>query len=149
LLTERKHWIKERSEMADGERPTMSDAERQVLKVLWDHGPLGVRNVMARLAEQGRQWTRSTVITLLQRLEKKGYVGSDKSGFAFVFYPLVSREDVISARLNDLAGELCDGEALPLVLAFAERHRFSAEELARFRKMIDELEAKRGKRGSR
>jgi predicted transcriptional regulator len=135
--------------MAESDRPAMSDAERQVLKVLWDHGPLGVRNVVARLADQGQRWTRSTVITLLQRLEKKGYVGSDKSRFAFVFRASVSREDEISARLNDLAGELCDGEALPLVLAFAERHRFSAQELARFRKMIEELEAKRAKRGSR
>jgi predicted transcriptional regulator len=135
--------------MTEAERPAMSDAEREVLKVLWEHGPLGVRNVLARLVDQGQQWSRSTVITLLQRLEKKGYVGSDKSRFAFVFRALVSREDVISARLNDLAGELCDGEALPLVLAFAERHRFTAAELARFRGMIDQLEAKRGKRGSR
>jgi predicted transcriptional regulator len=135
--------------MADAERPAMSDAEREVLKVLWDHGPLPVRNVVARLADQGQEWTRSTVITLLQRLEKKGYVESDRSRFAFVFRPLVSREDVMRARMNDLAGELCDGDALPLVLAFAERHRFSPEELARFRQMIDELEAKRGKRGSR
>ncbi|HEV3122240.1 MAG TPA: BlaI/MecI/CopY family transcriptional regulator [Isosphaeraceae bacterium] len=135
--------------MAPAERPAMSDAEREVLKVLWDHGPLEVRNVLARLTEQGQEWTRSTVITLLQRLEKKGYVESDKSRFAFVFRPLVSREDVMRSRMNDLAGELCDGNALPLVLAFAERHRFSPEELARFRKMIDDLEAKRGKRGSR
>jgi predicted transcriptional regulator len=135
--------------MVEAERPALSDAEREVLKVLWVHGPLGVRHVTARLRSQGQQWTRSTVITLLQRLEKKGYVGSDKSRYAFVFRPLVSREDVISARMNDLAGQLCDGDALPLVLAFAERHRFSSGELARFRQMIDELEAKRGKRGSR
>jgi BlaI family penicillinase repressor len=127
----------------------MSDAELEVLKVLWEHGPLAVRNVLARLTHQGQQWTRSTVITLLQRLERKGYAASDKSKFAFVFRAIVSREDVISARMNDLAGELCNGDALPLVLAFAERHRFSAEDLARFRKMIDELETKRGKRGSR
>ena len=88
------------------------------------------------------------VITLLQRLEKKGYVASDKSRFAFVFRPIL-REDVMRSRMKDLAGELCDGDALPLVLAFAERHRFSPRELARFRLMIDELEAKRGKRGPR
>ncbi len=127
----------------------MSDAEREVLKVLWEHGPLGVRDVLERLSEQGQEWTRSTVITLLQRLEKKGYVESDRSRFAFVFRALVSREDVIRSRMNDLAGELCDGDALPLVLAFAERHRFSADDLARFRQMIDGLEAKRGKRGPR
>jgi predicted transcriptional regulator len=129
--------------------PVMSDAEREVLKVLWDHGPLAVREVAARLAEAGHEWARSTVITLLQRLEKKGYVASDKSKFAFIFRPVLSREDVMRARMNDLAGELCDGNALPLVLAFAERHRFSAVELARFRQMIEDLEARRGKRGPR
>ena len=41
-------------------------------------------------------------------------------------------------------GELCDGEGLPLVLAFAERYRFSLDEIARFRQMIEDLEAKRG-----
>jgi len=135
--------------MADSQRPGMSDAEREVLKVLWDHGPLAVRDVLEHLAEQGQGWSRSTVITLLQRLEKKGYVGSDKSRFAFVFRALVSREEVMHARMADLAGELCGGDALPLVLAFAERHRFSPDELSRFRKMIDALEAKRGKRGGK
>lgn len=135
--------------MSIAPRPVMSDAEREVLKVLWDHGPLAVRDVLSRLAELGQEWTRSTVITLLQRLEKKGYVESDKSQFAFVFRAVVSREEVMSSRMKDLATELCDGEALPLVLAFAERHKFSAEELARFRKMIDDLEAKRRKGGVR
>jgi BlaI family transcriptional regulator, penicillinase repressor len=135
--------------MTEDTRPVMSDAEREVLKILWDHGSLAVRDVVSRLADAGQAWARSTVITLLQRLEKKGYVTSDKSQFAFVFRALVSREDVMRSRMNDLAGELCDGEALPLVLAFAERHQFSPAELARFRQMIDVLEAKRGKRGSR
>ena len=137
--------------MTEEARPAMSDAEREVLKVLWDHGALAVRDVVASLAAAGQAWSRSTVITLLQRLEKKGYVESDKSQFAFVFRAAVSREDVMRSRMNDLAGELCDGEALPLVLAFAERHRFSPSELARFRQMIDDLETKRGsgKRGAR
>jgi len=135
--------------MADEPRLPMSDAEREVLKVLWDHGPLLVRDVLERLAEQGKDWSRTTVITLLQRLEKKGYVASDKSQFAFVFRAVVSREDVMHERMTNLAGELCDGEALPLVLAFAQRHRFSPEELARFRKMIKGLEGKGGKRGGK
>jgi BlaI family penicillinase repressor len=133
--------------MSDAQRMAMSDAEREVLKVLWAEGPLAVRGVSARLAERGQEWTRSTVITLLQRLEKKGYVDSDKSQHAFIFRARVSREQEMHSRLQDLAGELCDGDALPLVLAFAERHRFSPEELARFRAMIDALEAQRGKRG--
>ena len=135
--------------MADPPRPAMSDAEREVLKILWAHGDKTVREVLDLLAAQGLCWSRSTVITLLQRLEKKGYVDSDRSQFAFVFRPLVSRAEVMHSRMTDLAGELCDGETLPLVLAFAERHRFSPEELTRFRDMIEKLEAKGGKRGRR
>ncbi len=116
--------------MAEADRLPMSDAEREVLKVLWDHGPLGVKDVLAKFTEAGQEWSRSTVITLLQRLEKKGYVRCDKSQFAFVFEAAVSREDEMRARMNDLASELCDGETLPLVLAFAQQHQFTANELA-------------------
>src|SRR5688500_18926784 len=129
--------------MAENVRPAMSDAERAVLKALWDQGPGTVREVQDRLSGQGQAWTRSTVITLLQRLEKKGYVASDRTQFAFVFGAAVSREEVVHERLVELAEELCDGEAVPLVLAFAERHRFSEAELERFRRMIEEAEAKR------
>ena len=134
--------------MSDGKRPAISDAEREVLKVLWDHGPDTVRAVQERLDGAGQEWSRSTVITLLQRLEKKGYVASDKSGFAYVFRAVVTREKVMHARLTELADELCDGEAAPLVLAFAEHHRFTPEEIEQFRKLIDALESKRRK-GSR
>lgn len=133
--------------MGELERSPMSDAEREVLKVLWDHGPQTVRDVTGRLSAGGHDWSRTTVITLLQRLEAKGYVASDKKRFAFVFRSVVSREDEMRARMNDLASKLCDGEALPLVLAFAEQRRFTAAELARFRKILDRLENQRGKRG--
>ncbi len=133
--------------MSEMDRPAMSDAEREVLKTLWDDGPQTVREVLARFQQLGQDWKRSTVITLLQRLEKKGYVEADKSQFAFVFKAIVSREEVMHARMTELAGELCEGDALPLVLAFAERHRFSNDELQRFRDMIDHLDVGKKKRG--
>ncbi len=132
--------------MADKTRPALSDAEREVLKVLWEHGPGTVREIQNLLDRQGQEWTRSTVITLLQRLEKKGYTASDKSQFAFVFRAAVSRDEVLHQRMTELADELSQGDAVPLVLAFAQLHRFSAEELQRFRAMIDEMETKRSRR---
>jgi len=125
--------------MKEQRRP-ISDAEREVLKALWDAGPSGVRDVLALLTEQGQQWSRSTVITLLQRLEKKGYVASDRSGFAFVFEANVTRDDVAEQRLNELAGELYSGDAAPLVLAFARRHRFTEDEVNQFQELIEQLE---------
>jgi predicted transcriptional regulator len=129
------------------ERIPMSGAEREVLKLFWDHGAMGVRDVVAHLCQAGQEWSRSTVITLLKRLENKGYVASDRSRFAFVYRAVVSREDEMRSRLNEVAEELCDGKPVPLLLAFTERHQFTAEELARFRQMIDAIDAKSRKRG--
>lgn len=128
--------------------PPMSDAERDVLKVFWERGPLGVKEVLASLQQQGTEWSRSTVVTLLSRLEAKGYLASDRSGYAFVYKPLVTREDEIHARVTQLASELSGGEPVPLMLAFAERHRFSAKDVARLEKLVEELQKRsRGKRG--
>lgn len=125
---------------------SVSDAEREVLKVLWDHGPLGVREALETLTNLGQDWSRSTVVTLLRRLEQKGYVASDKSSYAFVYRPLLSREEVMHARVTEVAIELSDGKPLPLVLAFAEHHKFTNEELNRLQKMIDDLKKRtRGK----
>jgi len=128
--------------MSRSPQAPLSDAEREVLKVLWEEGPLGVRSILARLTESGQDWTRSTVVTLLRRLEAKRYIASDKSQYAFVYRAAVSREDVIHARVSDLADELADGKTVPLMLAFAQRQRFSAEELSRLQRMIDDLKAR-------
>jgi predicted transcriptional regulator len=121
----------------------MSDAEREVLKSLWDHGPGTVREIHAAQTEQGRSWAYTTVTTLLQRLEAKGYVACDKSRFAHVFSPLVTRAEVVREQATSLVHEYCDGAAAPLVLALVEGHRFSPEEIEQFRQLIDRLDAKR------
>jgi len=108
---------------------------------------MGVRELLATLTQLGQEWTRSTVVTLLHRLQVKGYIESDKSQYAFVYRPIVSREEVMHARMKELAGELADGSAVPLVLAFAERHRFSPEELARLQQMIDDLKKRTKRKG--
>jgi predicted transcriptional regulator len=124
----------------------MSEAETEVMKALWEHGPGTVREVHELLGQRGQTWAYSTVITLLGRLERKGYVVVDKSEFAHVFRAAVSWEEVVSQRLAALAEELCGGDPAPLVLAFAQQHRFSAKEIEQFRQMIEAMEARRRKR---
>src|SRR5579863_6177266 len=55
----------------------LSEAERDTLKAVWDHGPGTVRQFMELLAEGGHRWSYSTVATLLRRLEAKGYTVSE------------------------------------------------------------------------
>jgi predicted transcriptional regulator len=125
--------------------PEVSDAELEVLKVLWEHGPGTVRDVEASLRQSKKRWAYTTVLTLLHRLQAKGYVKSDKRELAHVFSAVVTRERLVRQRLRDVADSLCEGAATPLVLALVEGQRFSSEELEQFRKLLDELEAKKRK----
>ena len=125
-----------------GSAPTVSDAELDVLKALWEHGPATVRQVEARLRRRKRRWAYTTVLTLLSRLREKGYVASDTTGTAHVFRPAVSRDQLLRHGLSELADRICDGTASPLVHALVKGRRFSADEIAHFRKLLDELERK-------
>jgi predicted transcriptional regulator len=126
-------------------RLAVSDTELEVLKVLWEQGPGTVRELDAVLRRQGRSWAYNTVLTLLQRLESKGYVRADKRGVAHVFRPILSRDEMLREHLRDLANQLCEGTPAPLVLALVEGHRFTAEEIAQFRELLNRLEGKKGK----
>jgi BlaI family transcriptional regulator, penicillinase repressor len=119
-------------------RPALSVSEREVLKVLWDHGPRTVREINQLLESQGRRWAYTTVATLLHRLLVKKFVASDSSEVPHVFRALVSRDELLDRRLKDAAEEFCDGRAAPLVLALVQISQFSPEEVARLRRLLDE-----------
>ena len=120
-----------------GSQPGLSESEREVLKALWDHGPGTVREINALLARRGRRWAYTTVATLLQRLLAKQYVASDPTVVPHVYRAAVTRDELLGRRLQDAADELCDGRAAPLVLALVQGGRFSNEELARLRRLLD------------
>jgi BlaI family penicillinase repressor len=133
------------TENGEAVRPAagVSDAELEVLKVLWDQGPGTVRQVLEALRAEGRSWAYTTVMTLLHRLCAKGYATSDASAPAHVFHASASRESLVRRRLEDVADELCDGSPAPLVLSLMRSRRFTAEEIAHFRRLLDELESPR------
>jgi BlaI family penicillinase repressor len=122
-------------------QPGLSEAEREVLRVLWDHGPRTVREINEVLKHRGRRWAYTTVATLLQRLAVKQYVVSDPSAVPHVYRAVVTRDEMLERRLQEAADELCDGRAAPLVLALVQGNRFSADELARLRRLLDEAAA--------
>jgi len=118
--------------------PRLSETELEVLKGLWELGTATVRELNEHFERQGRRWAYTTMLTLLTRLEAKGCAESESAGVAHVYRPTVSRDDLVSRQLTDLADDLCDGAASPLVKALVAGHRFSAEELAHFRRLLDE-----------
>ena len=125
------------------ERPAISKTELEVLKVLWTLDSGTVRDIEAVLRGRGRSWAYNTILTLLQRLQSKGYVRSDKRALAHVFRPAVSREDLLRQSLRSLKEKVCEGTAAPLVRAMVEGQRFTAEEIAELKDLVEKLDRKR------
>jgi BlaI family transcriptional regulator, penicillinase repressor len=127
----------------------ISETELAALKVLWDRGAGTVREVQAVLRQQGRKWAYTTVQTLLNRLQAKGYADCEKGGSAHIYRPAVSRDQLLQNRLHALADEFCEGTASPLLLALVEGGRFTPEEIENFRKLLDQLEADKPRKKGR
>jgi BlaI family transcriptional regulator, penicillinase repressor len=125
--------------------PPVSDAELDVLKVLWDAGPGTVREIEAQLRKRKRRWAYNTILTLLTRLRDKGHVASDPSDLAHVFRAVTTREQLLRVGLADLSDRVCDGINSPLVRAFVQGRRLSAQDIAELRQLLDELEKKGGR----
>jgi predicted transcriptional regulator len=126
--------------------PSIPDSELDVLKVLWDLGQATVREALETLRAAGRQWSYATVATLLDRLESKGVVTSDRSELAFVYRPTVTAQEVRQKRLNNLVEKLYQGEPGLLVLHLLKAHPLDARQAKEVRAVLEEMTGGKGKK---
>jgi len=119
---------------------SISESELTVLRTLWRRREGVVREIVEDLEKCGVKWAYTTVQTLLNRLESKGYVERDTSGTAHSYRPAMSRETLVARRLHDLADQLCEGASTPLVMALVDNVRLSQEDIAHLRELLDRLD---------
>ena len=118
---------------------TIPDSELDVLKVLWDKGQATVREVLETLKAAGREWSYATVATLLDRLETKGVVSSDRRDLAFVYKPTISANEVQQKRVTNLVEKLYQGEPGLLVLHLLKSHPLEPAQADEVRALLDEM----------
>ena len=104
----------------------ITDVELAILQLLWDHGPATIRRLTDALYPQGKASHYATVQKLLERLEAKGFVGRDRTQAVHVFSALLSRDELISRRLQSLAEKLC-GDKDAAGMRLDELHRKFAQ----------------------
>ncbi len=119
--------------------PSIPDSELDVIKVLWQRGQGTVREVLETLKAAGRQWSYATVATLLDRLEAKGMVASDRSDLAFVYRPLVEEQEVRAKRVGNLVEKLYEGQPGLLVLHLLKSHGLDPDQAREVRQLLDGL----------
>lgn len=121
--------------------PTIPDSELDVLKVLWERGQATVREALETLKAAGREWSYATVATLLDRLETKGLVESDRKELAFVYKPTISSQEVRQRRVSSLVDKLYEGEPGLLVLHLLKSHPLDPGQASQVREVLDQMTA--------
>lgn len=117
------------------ERRDLSQAELDVMEVLWRTGPATVKEVQADLA-QDRKLAYTTVATLLNRLRDKGYVEATEKNFAYEFRPLVQRDKVIRRKLDDLVKQVLRGDVSPLAAYIAENRKLTPKQIEALEEIV-------------
>jgi predicted transcriptional regulator len=124
--------------MAKLPRPT--EAELQILRVLWADGPSTVRQVNERLSA-GREVGYTTTLKLMQIMADKGLVSRDESDRTHVYAPRATEDQTQRQLVSDLVDRAFGGSAAALVLQALSTRPASAAELEEIGRLIREYSA--------
>ena len=118
---------------------TLTEAEHRLMDVLWERGEATVGDVVEALPT-GSRLAYSSVLTTLRILERKGYARHEKRGRAFLYSPLIDREDAQRSALRDVMSRFFENSPEMLVLNVLESEDLSPKELRRLRRLIEEAD---------
>jgi BlaI family penicillinase repressor len=118
---------------------TLAEREAQLMDALWDHGPSTVNEVQSRL---GDELAYTTVLTMLRKLEAKGYVGHEEEGRAHRFHALIERAAAQEGALKALVAKLFKGSSDALLLHLVSRDKLSAKQVERIEAQLRKVSRK-------
>ncbi len=120
--------------------PKISEAEWEVMKVLWKTSPMTANDIVQKLTGK-TTWKRETIRTLINRLVGKKVLDFEKKSRQYHYFPLVTEAQCISAETESFVRRFGGGPLEPMLAAFIEEEQLSAEKIARLRQLLDEKAA--------
>ena len=124
--------------MARKKSAILTEAELRLMDVLWQKGQATVAEVTEALPPPPLAY--NTVLTTMRILEQKGYVDHEEEGRAYVYRPLIQRDDAAKSAVGQLVSRFFGNKSTALALRLVEEQRPSADELARLKKLIEQYE---------
>ena len=115
---------------------TLTGQELEIMKVVWDLESATVRDVYEAMLKR-RKVAYTTVMTMMNILEEKGYLKKKQADRAYLYRPAQPQRQVIGAMVRDFVNRVFNGSAEPLLVHLVEEHGLSEkdlEEIARLRR---------------
>lgn len=120
-------------------KPT--DAELEILQVLWETGKASVREVHDRLAAS-KDTGYTTTLKIMQVMHSKGLLTRDEQNRSHIYHPAVEEKEIKKSLVQDFMGSAFGGSAKNLVMQALGQGKPSKEELDEIRAFLDQLENK-------
>ncbi len=118
----------------------ISEAEHEVMEVLWAESPLGAAEVASRV-DPTRGWSDRTVKTMLSRLLAKGAIAHQEEGRRYLYRPAVTREAFVARESGRLLDRMFGGRVTPLVAHLVEQKRLSPADIAEIEALLKALKS--------
>ena len=119
------------------ETPNISDAEWEVMKICWFKSAPCTANEIVKALEQSADWKPNTIKTLIGRLVKKGFLGFQEKGRAYLYHPLVAEEDCIKAESKSFLTRVFGGAIKPMLVTFLQEEKLSQTEIEELKQLLE------------
>ena len=116
-------------------KPTLTDQELEIMKIVWEREPVTVRDVYETLLER-RKIAYTTVLTMMKILEQKKHLKCSHADRAFVYRPTKPKQQVIRGMVREFLDRVFNGSASPLLAHLVEDERLTREDLDELRRAI-------------
>ena len=115
--------------------PQISEAEFEVMKVIWKHAPISTNEITDRLT-QTTKWSPKTIQTLIKRLVTKGALSYEKQSRVFVYTPLIEEREYIGQESHSFLERYYNGDITAMLSAYIEDDKLSESEIDALRSLL-------------
>lgn len=119
--------------------PQISEAEYEVMKVIWEAAPVSTNEVTDKMV-QSTDWSPKTIQTLLKRLVQKGAVSYRKESRVFVYTPLVKQTEYLEHENCHFLQRFYDGNFASMLTSYLDNDSFTEKELDELRELLKQRE---------
>lgn len=115
--------------------PQISEAEFQVMKIVWEHAPVSTNQVTEYLVRTTK-WSPKTIQTMLKRLVQKKALTYDKEGRVFIYTPLFGHEDYVNQESRHFLQRFYNGNLVSMMTAFLDMEELSQQEVDELKELL-------------
>jgi len=115
---------------------SLGELQRAVMEVVWGRGEASVHDVLRELSRR-RKLAYTTVLTVMQKLEKAGWLEHRNEGKSYIYAPRASREEAGAGSVRGFLKRVFEGDAVAMFQHLIRESDLSDEELGELRAMID------------